>query len=121
MCRFLYTETVITKNYDKAVHFLRKGAPFIAANPDWVCPMPADEVLPDCGSICALLTAATGVKPTYIGKPDRNMVDIISKQDWNPQLSRSAASETVFIRISLLHRTLAPFQYVSFPERPQWI
>ena len=50
----------------------------MAANPDWVCPMPAGEVMPDCGSICALLTAATGVKPLYIGKPNRDMVDIIS-------------------------------------------
>jgi len=65
---------------ERAVHFLRRGAPFIAANPDWVCPMPGDEVLPDCGSICALLTAATGVQPLYIGKPNRNMVDIISKK-----------------------------------------
>lgn len=63
---------------DKAVHFLRRGCDFIAANPDWVCPMPADEVLPDCGSICALLTAASGVEPVFIGKPNRNMVDIIS-------------------------------------------
>ena len=67
------TELVYEK-LDKAVHFLRRGAAFIAANPDWVCPMPAGEVLPDCGSICALLTAASGVKPTYIGKPNRNMV-----------------------------------------------
>lgn len=65
---------------DRAVHFLRRGAAFIAANPDWVCPMPDDEVLPDCGSICALLTAASGVKPVFIGKPNRNMVDIISRQ-----------------------------------------
>jgi 4-nitrophenyl phosphatase len=69
---------------DRAVHFLRKGAAFIAANPDWVCPMPENEVLPDCGSICALLTAASGVKPVYIGKPNRNMVDIISKQTGVP-------------------------------------
>ena len=27
---------------EKAVHLLRRGAPFIAANPDWVCPMPGD-------------------------------------------------------------------------------
>jgi HAD superfamily hydrolase (TIGR01450 family) len=65
---------------DRAVHFLRRGAPFIAANPDWVCPMPRGEVLPDCGSICALLTAASGAKPHYIGKPNREMVDIISNQ-----------------------------------------
>ena len=48
------TELVYEK-LDKACHFLRRGAAFIAANPDWVCPMPHDEVLPDCGSICALL------------------------------------------------------------------
>lgn len=64
---------------ERACHFLRRGAAFIAANPDWVCPMPADEVLPDCGSICALLTASSGVEPTYIGKPNRSMIDVISK------------------------------------------
>ena len=63
---------------ERAVHLLRRGAPFIAANPDWVCPMPGDEVLPDCGSICALLTAASGRDPLYIGKPARRMVDIMS-------------------------------------------
>lgn len=63
---------------ERAVHFLRHGATFIAANPDWVCPMPEEEVLPDCGSICALLTASSGVEPNYMGKPNRNMVDIIS-------------------------------------------
>ncbi|MGO4972477.1 HAD-IIA family hydrolase [[Clostridium] aminophilum] len=65
---------------ERAVHFLRRGAPFIAANPDWVCPMPHDEVLPDCGSICALLTASSGVEPFYIGKPNRNIVDVIAKE-----------------------------------------
>ena len=69
---------------DKAVHYLRRGATFIAANPDWVCPMPADEVLPDCGSICALLTAASGVKPFYLGKPNRSIVDILSEKTGVP-------------------------------------
>ena len=41
------TELVYEK-LNKACHFLRRGATFIAANPDWVCPMPNDEVLPDC-------------------------------------------------------------------------
>lgn len=71
------TELVYEK-LNKAVHFLRRGAKFIAANPDWVCPMPNDEVLPDCGSICALLTASSNVNPEYIGKPNRNMIDVIS-------------------------------------------
>lgn len=70
-------------NYDKlekAVHLLRRGAPFVAANPDWVCPMPGDEALPDCGSICALLTAATGREPVYMGKPNRRMIDSMSEK-----------------------------------------
>ena len=69
---------------DKAVRFIRHGAAFIAANPDFVCPMPKGEVLPDCGSICALLTASTGIHPTYIGKPERRMIDIISEKTGIP-------------------------------------
>ncbi len=68
-------------DYEKlnlATRFLRRGATFIAANPDTVCPLPRGEVMPDCGAICALLTAATGKIPHYIGKPNRDMVDIIS-------------------------------------------
>ncbi|WP_044957378.1 HAD-IIA family hydrolase [Butyrivibrio sp. LC3010] len=70
---------LVYRDLDLAVHFLRRDAAFIAANPDWVCPMPKGEVLPDCGSICALLTASSGKEPVYIGKPNRNMVDIISR------------------------------------------
>ena len=79
-----FDTTLTYHKLDRAVHFLRRGASFIAANPDWVCPMPADEVLPDCGSICALLTAASGAKPHYIGKPNRSMVDIISEMTGVP-------------------------------------
>lgn len=71
---------LVYRELERAVHFLRRGEPFIAANPDWVCPMPHDEVLPDCGSICALLTASSGVEPFYIGKPNRNIVDVIAKE-----------------------------------------
>ena len=49
-----FDTTLTYEKLDKAVHYLRRGAAFVAANPDWVCPMPANEVLPDCGSICAL-------------------------------------------------------------------
>lgn len=84
-----------------ACHYLRRGAAFIAANPDWVCPMPADEVLPDCGSICALLTAATGVKPTYIGKPNRNMIDVISEQTGIPNERICAVGDRLYTDIAV--------------------
>jgi len=94
------TELVYYK-LERAVHFLRRGLPFIAANPDWVCPMPAGEVLPDCGSICALLTASTGVKPTYIGKPDRNMVDIISGQTGVPNEQICCVGDRMYTDIAV--------------------
>ena len=94
------TELVYEK-LDLACHFLRRGAKFIAANPDWVCPMPADEVLPDCGSICALLTAASGVKPHYIGKPNRDMIDVISKMTGIPNENICAVGDRLYTDIAV--------------------
>lgn len=94
------TELVYEK-LNKAVHFLRRGAVFIAANPDWVCPMPEDEVLPDCGSICALLTASSGVKPEYIGKPNRNMIDVISKMTGIPNDKICAVGDRIYTDIAV--------------------
>ena len=94
------TELVYEK-LNKAVHFLRRGAVFIAANPDWVCPMPEDEVLPDCGSICALLTASSGVKPEFIGKPNRNMIDVISKMTGIPNEKICAVGDRIYTDIAV--------------------
>ena len=94
------TELVYEK-LDRACHFLRRGAKFIAANPDWVCPMPADEVLPDCGSICALLTASSGVKPEYIGKPNRNMIDVISAMTGIPNEKICAVGDRLYTDIAV--------------------
>ena len=86
---------------ERACHFLRRGAAFVAANPDWVCPMPADEVLPDCGSICALLTASTGVEPTYIGKPNRNMIDVVSHMTGVPNERICAVGDRLYTDIAV--------------------
>ena len=94
------TELVYEK-LDKAVHFLRRGSKFIAANPDWVCPMPAGEVLPDCGSICALLTASSGVKPEFIGKPNRNMIDVIAKMTGIPNERICAVGDRIYTDIAV--------------------
>ena len=81
------TELVYEK-LDRAVHFLRRGAVFIAAKPD-------------CGSICALLTAASGVKPTYIGKPNRNMVDVISAQTGVPNEQICCVGDRLYTDIAV--------------------
>ena len=94
------TELVYEK-LDKAVHYLRRGSKFIAANPDWVCPMPAGEVLPDCGSICALLTASSGAKPEFIGKPNRNMIDVIAASTGIPNEKICAVGDRLYTDIAV--------------------
>jgi len=42
------------------------------------CPT-EDGFIPDCGAICALVTASTGAKPRYLGKPFKETVDMISE------------------------------------------
>lgn len=62
----------------KACNFIRKGAFFLAVNPDYNCPV-QDGFIPDCGSICAMITASTGVKPIYFGKPTSYTLEYILK------------------------------------------
>jgi len=58
---------------------LQRDIPFLATNPDLACPV-SFGFIPDCGSICQMLTNATGKTPVYIGKPERIMVDIVRKK-----------------------------------------
>ena len=57
---------------EDACILLNRGAEFWATNPDWVCPTWYGSV-PDCGSVCRMLTTATGREPTFIGKPQPEM------------------------------------------------
>lgn len=59
----------------RAAYWIKKGKPFIATNPDRVCPTDEPTVLVDCGSICASLQEATGIAPSAVlGKPDPEML-----------------------------------------------
>lgn len=46
----------------------REHIPYIATNPDYVCPTEFGSV-PDCGSVCDMIFNATGKRPVVIGKP----------------------------------------------------
>lgn len=68
-----------TMTYDKiskACTYIRNGALFIATHLDLNCPT-EDGFIPDCGAMCAMIEASTGVKPKYLGKPYRETVDMI--------------------------------------------
>ena len=71
---------------EKACMFLDNGAEFIATNPDLLYPVKNGRYIPDCGSICQMLTVATGKKPFYIGKPNRYIIDLlIEKTGTSPE------------------------------------
>ena len=65
------TELTFQKLEDACI-LLNRGADYLATNPDWVCPTWYGFV-PDCGSVCRMLTTATGREPTFIGKPQPEM------------------------------------------------
>jgi 4-nitrophenyl phosphatase len=76
-CVLLTFDTTLT--YDKlrvAGDLIRRGLPYYATHPDLVCPTP-DGPIPDCGAFIELLAAATGERPTVLGKPERSMAAAI--------------------------------------------
>ena len=50
----------------------RPDMPYIATNPDLICPTEFGYV-PDCGSVCIMIKNATGRLPVVIGKPEPMM------------------------------------------------
>ena len=68
------TELTFQKLEDSCI-LLNRGVDFIDTNPDWVCPTWYGYV-PDCGSVCEMLTRATGRRPTVIGKPQPLMAQL---------------------------------------------
>lgn len=65
----------------RAAWWISQGIPYIATNPDRVCPTNERTILVDCGSICQCLEHATGRRPDItLGKPDPNMLIGILRQ-----------------------------------------
>ena len=80
----------MTLNYQRlcrAAWWASQGVPYIATNPDRVCPTDQKVVLVDCGSMCKCIEHATGRQPDItLGKPDPNMLyGIMERLDLKPE------------------------------------
>ena len=80
----------MTLNYQRlcrAAWWASQGVPYIATNPDRVCPTDQKVVLVDCGSMCKCKEHATGRQPDItLGKPDPNMLyGIMERLDLKPE------------------------------------
>ena len=71
-----FDTTLTYEKISQACTFIRNGAKFLATHMDLNCPT-EDGFIPDCGAMCAMIEASTGVKPKYLGKPFIETVDMI--------------------------------------------
>ncbi|MDR2385264.1 MAG: HAD-IIA family hydrolase [Tannerella sp.] len=75
-----FDRTLTYSRLCRACWWIGKGLPYIATNPDRICPTNLPTVLVDCGSICACIEQAVGRKPdVVVGKPDPRMLAGILK------------------------------------------
>ncbi|MGN6133796.1 MAG: HAD-IIA family hydrolase [Aureliella sp.] len=98
----------MTLSYDRlcrAAWWIQQRLPYLATNPDRVCPTDQRTVLVDCGSICAMLEKATGRAPDKVlGKPDPDMIQGIVRR-WsigNDQIAM--VGDRLYTDILMAHR-----------------
>jgi NagD protein len=117
----------------RAIRFIKDGARFIATNPDPSGPGEGG-IVPGTGSVAALITAATGQKPYYIGKPNpllmrkalqklgpqahsENTVMIGDRMDTDIISGQEGGLRTILVLTGVTARD----QVDRFPYRPTWV
>lgn len=79
-------------NFEKirgACYYVSRAYPYLATNCDLKCPVLENKFIPDCGAIAKMIELATGRIPLFLGKPERTMVDAVSKE-WNIPIDKIA-------------------------------
>ncbi len=81
-----FDTTLVYPRLCRASWWASQGVPYIATNPDRVCPTDQPVILVDCGSICACIEHATGRQPDIvIGKPNPDMLrGIMDRYGYSP-------------------------------------
>lgn len=81
-----FDTTLVYPRLCRASWWASQGVPYIATNPDRVCPTDQPVILVDCGSICACIEHATGRRPDIvIGKPNPDMLrGIMDRYGYRP-------------------------------------
>lgn len=88
----------------RAAWWISQGVPYVATNPDRVCPTDQPVVLVDCGSICACLAHATGRQPDItLGKPDPNMLSgILARHGLQPD-EIAMVGDRIYTDVQMAH------------------
>ena len=125
------TTTYSFQHITQAIRFIIAGARFIATNPDAMGPGEGG-IVPATGAVAALITAATGVKPYVVGKPNPLMmrtalrtlgahsedsVMIGDRMDTDIVAGLESGLRTILVLTGVTSRD----QVERFPYRPTWI
>ena len=101
----------MTLQYDRlcrAAWWVSQGVPYIATNPDRVCPTDQPTVLVDCGSICACIEHATGRRPDItLGKPDPNMLTGIKERFGLRADEIAMVGDRIYTDVAMAHNAKA--------------
>lgn len=97
----------MTLTYDRlcrAAWWALQGIPYVATNPDRVCPTDLPTVLVDCGSICKCIEHATGRMPDItLGKPDPEMLAGITGRYGLKPHEVAMAGDRIYTDIEMAH------------------
>ena len=82
-----FDKTLAYDRLCRASWWASQGVPYVATNPDKVCPTDQRTVLVDCGSMCKCIEYATGRQPDVcVGKPDPNMLrGVFERYGYEPE------------------------------------
>lgn len=115
----------------RAIRLINTGARFIATNPDAMGPGEGG-IVPATGAVAALISAATHVKPYYVGKPNplmmrmalrklnahsENSVMVGDRMDTDIISGLESGLRTILVLTGVTARE----QVERFPYRPTWI
>ena len=92
----------------RAAYLASQGVPYIATNPDRVCPTDRPTVLVDCGSLCAAIEHATGRRPDIvIGKPNPDMLSGIRYRHGLEADQIAMCGDRIYTDVEMAHRASA--------------
>jgi len=115
----------------RAIRFVMAGARFIATNPDVMGPGEGG-IVPATGAVASLISAATGIKPYFVGKPNplmmrsalrtlgahsENSVMIGDRMDTDIVAGIESGLRTILVLTGVTTRE----QVERFPYRPTWV